>query len=146
MVLLTSIGEVVRWWKEYFEDLLQLMNTFFTEEAEMRTSTFKSETIILSQKEVNFLFQVRCEVHPQVKKFKYLGTVFTSEGGIEQVIFRRMQHLLWYELLTGLKLKDKIFCLPVDLCSFSRPVAQKVEVHYMRRARGGAKAMGGKTF
>ncbi|XP_061647372.1 uncharacterized protein LOC133486367 [Phyllopteryx taeniolatus] len=56
----------------------------------MRISTSKSETVVLSRKRVACPLQVGDEILPQVKEFKYLGVLFTSEGRMEREIDRRI--------------------------------------------------------
>jgi len=59
------------------------------EAARMRVSTSKSEAMVLCRKPVNCSHQVGTEALPQVKEFKYLGVLFTSEGKMEREIDRR---------------------------------------------------------
>ncbi len=49
------------------------------EATRMRTSTSKSEAMVLSRKLVDCPFHVRNESLSQVKEFKYLGVSFTNE-------------------------------------------------------------------
>ena len=49
----------------------------------MRISTSKSEAMVLSRKKVECSLWVREEILPQVKEFKYLKVLFTSEGKME---------------------------------------------------------------
>ncbi|TWW76641.1 hypothetical protein D4764_12G0000310 [Takifugu flavidus] len=56
----------------------------------MRISTSKSESMVLARKKVECLLRVGEEVLPQVEEFKYLGILFTSEGGMEREIDRRI--------------------------------------------------------
>uniref|UniRef100_A0A3B3QGI4 Reverse transcriptase domain-containing protein n=1 Tax=Paramormyrops kingsleyae TaxID=1676925 RepID=A0A3B3QGI4_9TELE len=60
------------------------------EAAEMKISTSKSETMVLSRKRVACSLRVGEEVLPQMGKFKYLGVFFTSEGRMEWEIDRRI--------------------------------------------------------
>ncbi|TWW59288.1 hypothetical protein D4764_06G0008180 [Takifugu flavidus] len=54
----------------------------------MKISTSKSEAMVLNRKKVECLLRVKEEILPQVKEFKYLGVLFTSEGRMEQEIDR----------------------------------------------------------
>ncbi|KAK3506344.1 hypothetical protein QTP70_005033 [Hemibagrus guttatus] len=56
----------------------------------MRVSTSKSEAMVLDRKKVACALQVGGEVLPQVKEFKYLGVLFTSEGRMDHEIDRRI--------------------------------------------------------
>ena len=72
---------------------LQLLLDRFPAECEafgMRISTSKSEAMVLSQKKVECLLQVREDILPQVEMFKYLGVLFTSEGKTKQEVNRRI--------------------------------------------------------
>ncbi|KAK3512205.1 hypothetical protein QTP70_000467 [Hemibagrus guttatus] len=60
------------------------------EAAGMRVSTSKSEAMVLDRKKVACTLQVGGEVLPQVKEFKYLGVLFTSEGRMDREIDRRI--------------------------------------------------------
>ncbi|KAK3541996.1 hypothetical protein QTP86_009836 [Hemibagrus guttatus] len=60
------------------------------ETAGMRVSTSKSEALVLDRKKVACTLQVGGEVLPQVKEFKYLGVLFTSEGRMDREIDRRV--------------------------------------------------------
>ncbi|KAK3508670.1 hypothetical protein QTP70_003319 [Hemibagrus guttatus] len=60
------------------------------EVAGMRVSTSKSEAMVLDRKKVACTLQVGGEVLPQVKEFKYLGVLFTSEGRMDREIDRRI--------------------------------------------------------
>ncbi|KAK3512120.1 hypothetical protein QTP70_031238 [Hemibagrus guttatus] len=60
------------------------------EAAGMRVSTSKSEAMVLDRKKVACTLQVGGEVLPQVEEFKYLGVLFTSEGGMDREIDRRI--------------------------------------------------------
>ncbi|TWW62752.1 hypothetical protein D4764_04G0013990 [Takifugu flavidus] len=64
-------------------DLQQMLGWFTTEceAAGMRISTSKSESMVLARKKVEYLLRDGEEVLPQVKEFKYLGILFTSEEG-----------------------------------------------------------------
>ncbi|KAK3554945.1 hypothetical protein QTP86_001875 [Hemibagrus guttatus] len=110
--LLASTGDIVRQWKEHFEDLLNPTDTPSIEEAEaedsedlqqalghfaaecevagMRVSTSKSEAIVLDRKKVACTLQVGGEFFPQVEEFKYLGVLFMSEGRMDHEIDRRI--------------------------------------------------------
>ncbi|TWW77646.1 hypothetical protein D4764_12G0010360 [Takifugu flavidus] len=111
--LLTSTRDVVDWWKEYFEDLLNPTNTpsndvvllassardlqlalnrvaAACEAAGMKISTSKSEAMVLNRKKVECLLWVKEETLPQMEEFKYLGVLLTSEGRMEQEIDRRI--------------------------------------------------------
>ncbi|TWW71681.1 hypothetical protein D4764_16G0001780 [Takifugu flavidus] len=57
------------------------------EAAGMKISTSKSEAMVLNQKKVECLLQVKEEILPQVEE--YLRVLFTSEGSMEQEIDRR---------------------------------------------------------
>ncbi|KAK5900174.1 hypothetical protein CesoFtcFv8_009574 [Champsocephalus esox] len=50
----------------------------------MRISTSKSEAMVLSRKPMDCPLQVGNESLPQVKEFKYLGVLFSSEGTMER--------------------------------------------------------------
>ncbi|KAL3060984.1 hypothetical protein OYC64_009239 [Pagothenia borchgrevinki] len=50
----------------------------------MRISTSKSEAMALSRKPMDCPLQVGNESLPQVKEFKYLGVLFSSEGTMER--------------------------------------------------------------
>ncbi|MDG2555420.1 reverse transcriptase domain-containing protein [Vibrio parahaemolyticus] len=56
----------------------------------MRVSTSKSEVMILCWKVVYCLLWVGRELLPQVREFKYLGVLFTSEGRMEREMDRRV--------------------------------------------------------
>ena len=56
------------------------------ETAGMRISTSKSEAMVLSRKSVDCLLRVGNESLPQVKEFKYLRVLFTSEGMIDRIV------------------------------------------------------------
>ena len=58
--------------------------------AGMKISISKSEAMVLSRKPVDCTVRVGNEILPQVKEFKYLGVLFTSEGRTEQEISRRI--------------------------------------------------------
>ena len=60
------------------------------EAAGMRISTSKSEAMVLSRKPVDCLLRVGNESLPQVKEFKYLRVLFTSEGMLGREIDRRV--------------------------------------------------------
>uniref|UniRef100_A0A3B3QX38 Reverse transcriptase domain-containing protein n=1 Tax=Paramormyrops kingsleyae TaxID=1676925 RepID=A0A3B3QX38_9TELE len=60
------------------------------EEAGMKISTSKSETMVLSWKRVECSLQVGEEVLPQVVEFKYLRVLFMSEGRMEREINRQI--------------------------------------------------------
>ena len=61
------------------------------EAAGMRISTSKSEAMILSRKPVDCLLRVGNESLPQVKEFKYLRVLFTSEGMMGRETDRRVE-------------------------------------------------------
>ena len=63
-------------------DLQRSLDQFAAEceAAGMRISTSKSEAMVLSRKPVDCLLQVGNVSLPQVKEFKYLRVLFTSEG------------------------------------------------------------------
>ncbi|TWW59258.1 hypothetical protein D4764_06G0007880 [Takifugu flavidus] len=71
-------------------DLQRSLNWFAAacEAAGMKISTSKSEAMVLNQKKVECLLQVKEEILPQVEEFKYLGVLFTSEVRMEQEIDR----------------------------------------------------------
>ncbi|TWW57405.1 hypothetical protein D4764_07G0001240 [Takifugu flavidus] len=73
-------------------DLQQSLDRFGAacEAAGMKISTSKSEAMVLIRKKVEFLLRVKEEILPQVEEFKYLGVLFTSEGGMEQEIDRQI--------------------------------------------------------
>ena len=56
----------------------------------MKISVSKSEAMVLSRKPVDCAVRVGNEALPQVKEFKYLGVLFTSEGRAEKEISRRI--------------------------------------------------------
>ncbi|KAL3041038.1 hypothetical protein OYC64_011923 [Pagothenia borchgrevinki] len=56
----------------------------------MRISTSKSEAMVLSRKPMDCPLQVGTESLPQVKEFKYLGVLFSSEGTMECEMGRRI--------------------------------------------------------
>ncbi|XP_036950584.1 uncharacterized protein LOC119017743 [Acanthopagrus latus] len=56
----------------------------------MRISTSKSAAMVLSRKQVDCLLQVGNESFPQLKEFKYLGVLFTSEGMMGREIDQRV--------------------------------------------------------
>uniref|UniRef100_A0AAZ1XTU1 C-type lectin domain-containing protein n=1 Tax=Oreochromis aureus TaxID=47969 RepID=A0AAZ1XTU1_OREAU len=56
----------------------------------MRTSTTKSEAMVLSQKRVECSLQVRDESLPQVEALKYFGVLFTSDRRRKREIDRRI--------------------------------------------------------
>ncbi|XP_056158173.1 casein kinase II subunit alpha isoform X2 [Lampris incognitus] len=60
------------------------------EMARMRVSTSKSEAMVLYRKMVVCFLQVGDELLPQVKEFKYLGVLFTSEDRMVREIDRRI--------------------------------------------------------
>ncbi|KAK3533035.1 hypothetical protein QTP70_006219 [Hemibagrus guttatus] len=64
------------------------------EAAGMRVSTSKSEVMVLDRKKVACTLQVGGEFLPQVKEFKYLGVLFTSEGRMDREIDRQTALLL----------------------------------------------------
>ncbi|KAM7380977.1 hypothetical protein PAMP_004240 [Pampus punctatissimus] len=57
----------------------------------MRISTSKSEAMVLSRKPMDCLLRVGNESLLQVKEFKYLGVLFTSEGTMGREIDRRVR-------------------------------------------------------
>ena len=56
----------------------------------MKIIVSKSEAMVLSRKPVDCTVRVGNEALPQVKEFKYLGVLFTSEGRAEKEISRRI--------------------------------------------------------
>ena len=56
----------------------------------MRISTSKLEAMVLSRKLIDCLLWVGNEFLPQVKEFKYLGILFSSEGTREREMGRRI--------------------------------------------------------
>uniref|UniRef100_A0A8C6KS35 Reverse transcriptase domain-containing protein n=1 Tax=Nothobranchius furzeri TaxID=105023 RepID=A0A8C6KS35_NOTFU len=68
-------------------DLQLLLGRFA---AGMRISTSKSETMVPNRKRVACQLQVGREVLPQVEEFKYLGVLFTIDGGRDREIDRRI--------------------------------------------------------
>ena len=74
------------------QDLQLSLDRFAAEctAAGMRISVSKSEAMVLSRKPVVCTVQVGNEALPQVKEFKYLGVLFTSEGRTEKEISRRI--------------------------------------------------------
>ena len=75
------------------QDLQLSLDRFAVEctAAGMRISISKSEAMVLSREEMVCAVQVGNETLPQVKEFKYLGVLFTSEGRTEQEISRRIR-------------------------------------------------------
>ncbi|KAK0133851.1 Non-ous end-joining factor 1 [Merluccius polli] len=67
-----------------------IQNRAQCEEAGMRISTSKSESMVLNRKRVECTLRVGDEILPQVEEFKYLGVLFTSEGRMEREIDRRI--------------------------------------------------------
>ena len=57
----------------------------------MRISASKSEAMVFSWKRVDCQLQVRTISFPQMKEFKYLGILFTSEWKMEQEIDRQIR-------------------------------------------------------
>lgn len=57
----------------------------------MRISTSKSEAMVLSRKQIDCLLQVGDTSLSQVKEFKYLSVLFTSEGVLELEVDRRIR-------------------------------------------------------
>ena len=74
------------------QDLQLSLDRFAVEctAAGMRISISKSEAMVLSRKTMDCAVQVGNETLPQVKEFKYLGVLFTSEGRTKQEISRRI--------------------------------------------------------
>ena len=77
-------------------------------------STSKSEAMVLSRKLMDCLLRVGNESLPQVKEFKYLGVLFTSEGTREREIGRRIGaaggavlHSLYRTIVTKRELSRK---------------------------------------
>ncbi|KAK3514284.1 hypothetical protein QTP70_012901 [Hemibagrus guttatus] len=90
---LTSTGDIVGRWKEYFKDLLNPTDTPSIEEPEAYsfiTQAEVTEVVVLDWKKVACTLQVGREVLPQVEEFKYLGVLFTSEGRMDREIDRRI--------------------------------------------------------
>ncbi|KAK5909389.1 hypothetical protein CesoFtcFv8_003322 [Champsocephalus esox] len=73
-------------------DLQHSLDRFATEceAAGMRISTSKSEAMVLSRKPMDCPLQVGNESLHQVKEFKYLGVLFSSEGSMEREMGRRI--------------------------------------------------------
>uniref|UniRef100_A0AAQ4PCE6 Reverse transcriptase domain-containing protein n=1 Tax=Gasterosteus aculeatus aculeatus TaxID=481459 RepID=A0AAQ4PCE6_GASAC len=95
---------------------LQLSLERFAVECEavgMRISTSKSEAMVLSRKPMDCLLQVGMCPYPQVKEFKYLGVLFTSEGKMECEFGRRIGaagavfHSLYRTVVTKRELSRK---------------------------------------
>uniref|UniRef100_A0AAQ4R3P6 Reverse transcriptase domain-containing protein n=1 Tax=Gasterosteus aculeatus aculeatus TaxID=481459 RepID=A0AAQ4R3P6_GASAC len=95
---------------------LQLSLERFAVECEavgMRISTSKSEAMVLSRKPMDCLLQVGNVSLPQVKEFKYLGVLFTSEGKMECEFGRRIGaagavlHSLYRTVVTKRELSRK---------------------------------------
>ena len=94
----------------------------FTTECEtvgMRISTSKSETMVLSQKSVEYPLQIGSEILPQVEEFKYLGV--TNDGRRKQEIDGQIgvtSAVIWilYQsvVVKRVKPKGKALCLPKD--------------------------------
>ncbi|TWW76582.1 hypothetical protein D4764_13G0012440 [Takifugu flavidus] len=100
-VLLTSTRDVVDWWKEYFEDLLNPTNTPSSEEVGpgdlgIGSHISGAEVAEVVKKLLGGKAPGVDEIRPQflkalvVREFKYLGVLFTSEGRMEQEIDRRI--------------------------------------------------------
>ncbi|TWW68240.1 hypothetical protein D4764_19G0000380 [Takifugu flavidus] len=68
--------------------------------------------MVLNWKKVECLLQVKEEILPQVKEFKYLGVLFTSEGRMEQEIDRRIGAasavMRTLHRVAGLSLRDRV--------------------------------------
>ena len=58
--------------------------------AGIRISTAESEAMTLSRKPLDYLLRVGNESLPQIKEFKYLRVLFTSEGTMEREIGQRI--------------------------------------------------------
>ena len=73
-------------------DLQRALDQFAAEckVAGMRISTSKSEAMVLSRKPVDCLLRAGNESLPQVKEFKYLRVLFTSEGMMGREIYWRV--------------------------------------------------------
>ncbi|KAK0132165.1 Retrovirus-related Pol polyprotein from type-1 retrotransposable element R2 [Merluccius polli] len=56
----------------------------------MRVSTSRSEAMVICRKTVNCSLRVGSKLLPQVKEFKYLGILFSSEGKMEREMDRRI--------------------------------------------------------
>ena len=74
----------------------------------MRVSTSKSKAMILCWKKVDCSLWVGNELLPQVKEFKYLRVLFTSEGKMEREVDRQISAasaLMWvlYQTVVGKK-------------------------------------------
>ena len=89
----------------------------FTAECEaagMRISTSKSEAMVLSSKVVDYLLQVGNVFLPQMKEFKYLWVLFTSEGMMGREIDQRVGaagvalHVLHHMVVTKKELSRKV--------------------------------------
>ena len=91
----------------------------------MRVSTSKSEAMVLCWKTVECSLQGGSDLLPQVKEFKYLGVLFTSEGKMEREMDRRIGvasasnagavSVRWGE--EGAEPEGEVLDLPVHLCS-----------------------------
>ena len=73
-------------------DLQQSLDRFAAEceAAGMRISTSKSETMVLSRTPEDCPIRVGNDSLPQVREFKYLGVLFSSEGRMEHELDRRI--------------------------------------------------------
>ena len=73
---------------------LKISNTSLSKTLELHFRliivTSKSETMVLSRKRVECSLRVGNEILPQVKEFKYLGVLFTSEGRMEREVHGRI--------------------------------------------------------
>ncbi len=96
-------------------DPQHLMDQFAAEceVAGMRISTSTSEAKVLCRKQVDGPLRVGNESLPQVKKFKYLVILFTSEGTTERKIGQRIGtagavlHSLCSTVLTKVEMSQK---------------------------------------
>ncbi|VDP42206.1 unnamed protein product [Soboliphyme baturini] len=57
----------------------------------MCVNASKTKSLVLSRSSAHCSLQINGEEVEQVEKFKYLGTVFTSDGKLEEEIDRRIE-------------------------------------------------------
>ncbi|VDP00690.1 unnamed protein product [Soboliphyme baturini] len=56
----------------------------------MRMNASKTKCLVLSRYPAHCFLQIKGEAMEQVEKFKYLGTVFTRDGKLDEEIDRRI--------------------------------------------------------
>ncbi|VDP47374.1 unnamed protein product [Soboliphyme baturini] len=57
----------------------------------LRVNASETKSVVLSRSPAHCSLQINGEAVEQVGKFKYLGTVFTSDGKLEEEIDRRIR-------------------------------------------------------